>query len=197
MLAQIYLKRGALVIHAPGASMKPTSCKRAAVSINGEELIVREGEVLHIPRGAHQSALEDTPSRCVQPNPCRWLGAATRSIRLPSITECGRRPPVWTPKRRRGPVARREALTFQLGDRMEAASLGRGSRRMSPPGACATRRRVRPRPEQRDRADDHHEAFRRIGTRIHVDRPVGGRPSRRRAECPAPRPTRPRCSRNN
>jgi len=64
MLAQIYLKRGALVpIHAHDSEQMTYILQGALrVRVNGEELIVREGEVLHIPSGVpHQSeALEDT-----------------------------------------------------------------------------------------------------------------------------------------
>jgi len=64
MLAQIYLKRGALVpIHAHESEQMTYILQGALrVRVSGEELIVREGEVLHIPSGVpHQSeALEDT-----------------------------------------------------------------------------------------------------------------------------------------
>jgi quercetin dioxygenase-like cupin family protein len=64
MLAQIYLKRGALVpIHAH-ESEQMTYVLQGALRyrVGDEEIIVREGEVLHIPsRVAHQAeALEDT-----------------------------------------------------------------------------------------------------------------------------------------
>ena len=64
MLAQIYLKRGALVpIHAHD-SEQMTYILQGSLRflIDGEEIIVREGEVLHIPsRLPHQAeALEDT-----------------------------------------------------------------------------------------------------------------------------------------
>lgn len=64
MLAQIYLKRGALVpIHAH-ASEQMTYVLQGSLkfTVGGEEIIVREGEVLHIPPGTpHQAeALEDT-----------------------------------------------------------------------------------------------------------------------------------------
>jgi len=64
MLAQIYLKRGALVPLHTHASEQMTYVLQGSLKfvVNGEELIVREGEVLHIPSGApHQAeALEDT-----------------------------------------------------------------------------------------------------------------------------------------
>ena len=64
MLAQIYLKRGALVpIHAH-ESEQMTYILQGALRflVSGEEIIVREGEVLHIPANVpHQAeALEDT-----------------------------------------------------------------------------------------------------------------------------------------
>ena len=64
MLAQIYLKRGALVPMHEHTSEQMTYVLQGAlkVLVGGEETIVREGEVLHIPAGAsHQiEALEDT-----------------------------------------------------------------------------------------------------------------------------------------
>ena len=64
MLAQIYLKRGALVpIHAH-ESEQMTYILQGALRflVSGEEIIVREGEVLHIPANVpHQAeALDDT-----------------------------------------------------------------------------------------------------------------------------------------
>jgi quercetin dioxygenase-like cupin family protein len=64
MLAQIYLKRGAQVpIHAH-ESEQMTYVLQGALKflVGGEEIIVREGEVLHIPSWVpHQAeALEDT-----------------------------------------------------------------------------------------------------------------------------------------
>src|SRR6267143_7136168 len=64
MVAQIYLKRGALVpIHAHD-SEQMTYILQGALRflVDGEEIIVREGEVLHIPSQLpHQAeALEDT-----------------------------------------------------------------------------------------------------------------------------------------
>ena len=64
MLAQIYLKRGALVpVHAHESEQMTYILQGALkVTVGGDEITVREGEVLHIPSGVlHQSeALEDT-----------------------------------------------------------------------------------------------------------------------------------------
>jgi quercetin dioxygenase-like cupin family protein len=64
MLAQIYLKRGALVpVHAHDSEQMTYILQGALkVTVGGDEITVREGEVLHIPSGVlHQSeALEDT-----------------------------------------------------------------------------------------------------------------------------------------
>jgi quercetin dioxygenase-like cupin family protein len=64
MLAQIYLKRGTLVPIHSHDSEQMTYVLQGALRFHvaGEEIIVREGEVLHIPSGApHQAeALEDT-----------------------------------------------------------------------------------------------------------------------------------------
>ena len=64
MLAQIYLKRGALVPMHAHESEQMTYILQGALRflVDGDEVIVREGEVLHIPsRIPHQSeALEDT-----------------------------------------------------------------------------------------------------------------------------------------
>jgi quercetin dioxygenase-like cupin family protein len=64
MLAQVYLKKGALVpIHSHDAEQM-TYVLQGALKflIGGEEITVREGEVLHIPSGVpHQAeALDDT-----------------------------------------------------------------------------------------------------------------------------------------
>jgi quercetin dioxygenase-like cupin family protein len=64
MLVQIYVKRGCLVpLHAHG-SEQMTYVLQGALKflVAGEEITVREGEVLHIPSGIeHQvEALEDT-----------------------------------------------------------------------------------------------------------------------------------------
>jgi quercetin dioxygenase-like cupin family protein len=64
MLAQIYTKRGALVPLHSHDSEQMTYVLQGALRfiVDGEEIIVREGEVIHIPAGAlHQAeALEDT-----------------------------------------------------------------------------------------------------------------------------------------
>jgi len=64
MLAQIYLKRGAVVpIHSHESEQMTYILQGALkVLVDGEEITVREGEVLHIPSGVrHQAeALEDT-----------------------------------------------------------------------------------------------------------------------------------------
>jgi quercetin dioxygenase-like cupin family protein len=64
MLAQIYLKRGALVPMHAHESEQMTYILQGAlkVMVDGEEITVREGEVLHIPAWTpHQAeALEDT-----------------------------------------------------------------------------------------------------------------------------------------
>jgi quercetin dioxygenase-like cupin family protein len=64
MLAQIYLKRGAVVPMHSHESEQMTYILQGAMRylVDGEEIIVREGEVLHIPAWTpHQAeALEDT-----------------------------------------------------------------------------------------------------------------------------------------
>ena len=64
MLAQIYLKRGAQVpVHAHDSEQMTYILQGALkVVVGGDEITVREGEVLHIPSGVpHQAeALEDT-----------------------------------------------------------------------------------------------------------------------------------------
>jgi len=64
MLVQVYLKRGCLVPLHAHASEQMTYVLQGALRflIAGEEITVREGEVLHIPSGVqHQAeALEDT-----------------------------------------------------------------------------------------------------------------------------------------
>jgi unsaturated pyranuronate lyase len=64
MLAQTYLKRGALVPLHSHPSEQMTYVLQGALRflVEGEEVIVREGEVIHIPSGVpHQAeALEDT-----------------------------------------------------------------------------------------------------------------------------------------
>jgi quercetin dioxygenase-like cupin family protein len=64
MLVQIYVKRGCLVPRHSHDSEQMTYVLQGALKflIRGEEITVREGEVLHIPSGIeHQAeALEDT-----------------------------------------------------------------------------------------------------------------------------------------
>jgi len=64
MLVQVYVKRGCLVPLHAHASEQMTYVLQGALKflVAGEEITVREGEVIHIPSGiAHQSeALEDT-----------------------------------------------------------------------------------------------------------------------------------------
>lgn len=64
MLAQVYLKKGALVPMHSHESEQMTYVLQGALKflINGEEITVREGEMLHIPsRVQHQAeALDDT-----------------------------------------------------------------------------------------------------------------------------------------
>ena len=65
MLAQVYLKRGCLVPMHSHESEQMTYILQGALKVvvnGGEEITVREGEVLHIPSGVpHQAeALEDT-----------------------------------------------------------------------------------------------------------------------------------------
>ncbi len=64
MLVQVYIKRGCLVPMHAHESEQMTYVLQGSLRflVGGEELTVREGEVLHIPSGvAHQSeALEDT-----------------------------------------------------------------------------------------------------------------------------------------
>ena len=81
MLAQIYLKRGALVPMHVHESEQMTYILQGALRflIEGEEITVREGEVLHIPSGVrHQSeALEDTLELDVfSPIRREWIGSA-------------------------------------------------------------------------------------------------------------------------
>jgi quercetin dioxygenase-like cupin family protein len=64
MLAQVYLKKGALVPMHSHESEQMTYVLQGALKflINGEEITVREGEVLHIPSwiGHQAEALDDT-----------------------------------------------------------------------------------------------------------------------------------------
>ena len=78
MLAQTYLKRGALVPVHTHESEQMTYILQGALKfvIGGEEITVREGEVLYIPSGVpHQAeALEDTFELDVfSPTRADWL----------------------------------------------------------------------------------------------------------------------------
>ena len=79
MLAQVYLKRGCLVPMHAHESEQMTYILQGALRflVGGEEITVREGEVIHIPSAvAHQAeALEDTFELDVF-SPIRqdWLG---------------------------------------------------------------------------------------------------------------------------
>ena len=81
MLVQSYVKRGCLVPMHAHASEQMTYVMHGALKfvVGGEEITVRDGEVLHIPSGvAHQAeALEDTFEIDVF-SPVRhdWLAAA-------------------------------------------------------------------------------------------------------------------------
>jgi quercetin dioxygenase-like cupin family protein len=80
MLVQVYLKRGCLVPMHTHESEQMTYVLQGSLKflVGGEDITVREGEVLHIPSGVeHQSeALEDTFELDVF-SPIRqdWLGA--------------------------------------------------------------------------------------------------------------------------
>jgi quercetin dioxygenase-like cupin family protein len=81
MLAQIYLKRGALVPMLSHDSEQMTYVLQGSLRflVGGEEIIVREGEVLHIPAGvSHQAeALDDTFELDVfSPIRADWLAGA-------------------------------------------------------------------------------------------------------------------------
>ena len=84
MLAQSYLKRGALVPMHGHQSEQMTYVLQGTLRffVGGEEITVREGEVLHIPPGLdHQAeALEDTLALDVF-NPIRteWLEGRQRT----------------------------------------------------------------------------------------------------------------------
>ena len=86
MLVQVYVKRGCLVPMHAHDSEQMTYVLQGAVRfvVGGEETIVREGEVLHIPSGVvHQAeALEDTFELDVF-SPVRqdWLTTADDSLR--------------------------------------------------------------------------------------------------------------------
>jgi unsaturated pyranuronate lyase len=81
MMAQIYMKRGALVPMHAHESEQMTYILQGALKflVDGEEITVREGEVLHIPaRVPHQAeALEDTLELDVfSPIRSEWMDGA-------------------------------------------------------------------------------------------------------------------------
>ena len=85
MLAQIWLKKGAIVPSHEHVSEQMTYILQGALkfTIDGEEFIVREGEVLHIPSSVpHQAeALDDTlRTRRVQPDPAGLAGQDGRLL---------------------------------------------------------------------------------------------------------------------
>ena len=93
MLAQTYMKRGAQVPMHVHDSEQMTYVLQGALRflVDGEEIIVKEGEVLHIPSGTpHQAeALEDTFELDVfSPIRADWLSARHR----PRRCGCSRRP---------------------------------------------------------------------------------------------------------
>jgi len=80
MLAQVYLKRGCLVPMHSHESEQMTYILQGALKflVGGEEITLREGEVLHIPsRVPHQAeALEDTLELDVfSPVRAEWMDA--------------------------------------------------------------------------------------------------------------------------
>jgi quercetin dioxygenase-like cupin family protein len=86
MLVQVYVKRGCLVPLHAHESEQMTYVLQGALKflIHGEEITVREGEVLHIPPGVeHQAeALEDTFELDVfSPVRQAWLEAADEFTR--------------------------------------------------------------------------------------------------------------------
>jgi quercetin dioxygenase-like cupin family protein len=87
MLVQVYLKRGCLVPLHTHESEQMTYVLQGALRVHvaGEELTVREGEVLHIPSGVeHQSeALEDTFELDVfSPIRAEWLTGTDEDVPL-------------------------------------------------------------------------------------------------------------------
>ena len=80
MLAQIYLKRGALVPMHAHDSEQMTYILQGALKflVGGEEITVREGEVLHIPSGMpHQAEALEAPFEIALFSPVRadWIGS--------------------------------------------------------------------------------------------------------------------------
>jgi quercetin dioxygenase-like cupin family protein len=86
MLVQIYVKRGCLVPMHSHESEQMTYVLQGAIKflVGGEEITVREGEVLHIPSGVeHQAeALEDTfELDFFSPIRQDWLGQSNEDAR--------------------------------------------------------------------------------------------------------------------
>ena len=85
MLAQIYLKRGALMPMHAHDSEQMTYVLQGALRflVDGEEIIVREGEVLHIPSriaASGRSARRHVRARCRSARSAPdWLGSASAS----------------------------------------------------------------------------------------------------------------------
>jgi unsaturated pyranuronate lyase len=82
MIVQVYVKRGCLVPMHAHESEQMTYVLQGALKylVEGEEIIVREGEVLHIPSGVeHQAeALEDTFELDIfSPIRREWVGEGT------------------------------------------------------------------------------------------------------------------------
>jgi quercetin dioxygenase-like cupin family protein len=87
MLVQVYLKRGCLVPLHTHESEQMTYVLQGALRFHvaGEEITVREGEVIHIPSGVeHQSeALDDTFELDVfSPIRAEWLTGADEDMPL-------------------------------------------------------------------------------------------------------------------
>lgn len=86
MLVQVYVKRGCLVPRHSHQSEQMTYVLQGALRfvVGGEEITVREGEVLHIPSGVeHQAeALEDTFELDVfSPIRAEWLTENEEEVR--------------------------------------------------------------------------------------------------------------------
>jgi quercetin dioxygenase-like cupin family protein len=85
MLVQVYVKRGCLVPLHSHASEQMTYVLQGGLKflVGGEEITVREGEVIHIPSGVeHQAeALEDTFELDVfSPVRAEWLTGSDRDL---------------------------------------------------------------------------------------------------------------------
>ena len=85
MLVQVYVKRGCLVPLHSHASEQMTYVLQGGLKflVGGEEITVREGEVIHIPSGVeHQAeALEDTFELDVfSPVREEWLAGSDRDL---------------------------------------------------------------------------------------------------------------------